>query len=528
MTAEHDVIVAGLGPVGAAAAHFLGARGIRTLVLEKGIEPYTLPRAIHFDHEIMRLFQSAGLAPLVEPHVYSPAGAMFFGAHRRPLGRFRPNVRTDRLGWPSANYFYQPELEALLRDALAERPSVKVRTGCEVVGVTQDEAGVTVRFRHQGGEESASAAYLLGCDGGRSIVRRMVDVGLDDLNFDEPWIVVDAFVDGPLSLPELRDTPDGVDMQQVLFIIGDPARPTSVIPGIGRHRRWEFMLMPGETPEDYADGTKAAALIAPFVADAEFELIRCAVYRFHALIAHRWQQGRVFLAGDSAHQTPPFFGQGLCHGIRDAANLAWKLEMVLRGDASPALLDTYQREREPQVRAVVAAAVGAGRSLCTLDAEQAALRDAAATDAAAVAAPAPAYVDLIPPLTGGLLAGTHRSGVGTRFIQPPVEPPAGGRRLLDDATQGGWVLLAQPDAMPSAAASMGLGAGTELKLFPVSPQAIADVTGELQRWFEHHGCAGVIVRPDFYVYGTFDSPEQGQALIEELRQSLQTPAVANA
>lgn len=526
MTDHYDVIVAGLGPVGAAAAHFLGARGIRTLVIEKGAEPYTLPRAIHFDHEIMRLFQSAGLAGQIEPHVYSPAGAIFFGAHRRPISRFRPNVRTDRLGWPSANYFYQPELEKVLRSALDERASVSVMRGCEVTGVEQDDAGVTVRFRRNSGEGSAKAAYLLGCDGGRSAVRRALDIKLDDLDFDEPWIVVDAFVDGPLSLPELHGTPDGVDMQQVLFIIGDPARPTSVIPGIGRHRRWEFMLMPGESAEDYADGTKAAALVAPFVADARFELIRCAVYRFHALIAEQWQQGRIFLVGDSAHQTPPFFGQGLCHGIRDAANLAWKLEMVLRGDAAPALLGTYQVEREPQVRAVVAAAVGAGRSLCTLDAEQAALRDAAMTDAAAVAVPA--YVDLIPALTSGVLAGGHGEGVGTRFIQPPVKMPTGERRLLDDATGGGFVLLARSDAMPSSARTIMLGSATPLKLVEVGAGGLDDVTGELGRWFDHHGCAGVIVRPDFYVFGTFGDPQQGRALIEELGQALQTPAVANA
>lgn len=519
-----DVIVAGLGPVGAAAANFLGARGIRTLVLEKDFEPYTMPRAIHFDHEIMRLFQSAGMADLIVPHVYSPAGAMHFGAHYRPIRQFQPNVRTDRFGWPSANYFYQPELEAVLRSALEDRPTVSIRPGCEVTQVAQDDEGVAVDYLCDGKTHRVRGRYLLACDGGRSVIRRSLGIDLDDLDFHEPWMVVDAHVDGKLTLPELHDTPEGVDMQQVLFIMGDPKRPTSVIPGIGRHRRWEFMLLPDETAEDYADGSRAARLVAPFVTDASFELIRCAVYTFHALVAEQWQSDRIFLVGDSAHQTPPFFGQGLCHGIRDAANLTWKLDMVLRGDAPPALLTTYQPERDPQVRGVIDLSVRAGRAICTLDPEVAQRRDEAMTAAARL--PAPDFVDPIPSLNGGLISHAARKGVGARFMQPPVSLNGCPRQLLDDATGGGFVLLARSGAAPGAG-RRPLAGSTGIALFRIG-EDLADLSGELDRWLAHHDCAGVILRPDFYVFGTFDDAAGAEALIDELRARLQTPAVANS
>lgn len=520
---RYDVIIAGCGPVGAAAANLLGHHGISTLVIEKDREPYLLPRAIHFDHEIMRIFQSAGMAEELLPHLTTPAGAMFFGADRRVISQFRANVRTNRLGWASSYNFYQPDLERVLRDGLARRPSVRLIGGQSIEEVSQDDHGVRVVARGDGGTIEARASYLLACDGGRSTVRKQIGVELTDLDFDEPWIVVDTFVDGPLDLPELQGTPDGVDMQDVLFILGDPTRPTSVIPGVGKHRRFEFMLLPHEDPNDYDDRARVSALIEPFVKDRPHEIIRCAVYRFHALLAERWQVGRVFLVGDAAHQTPPFFGQGMCHGVRDAANLAWKLKLVLDGAAAPALLDSYQPERLPQVRKVVEASVRAGQNLCTLDPARAARRD---EEMGAVAARvAPGYVEIIPAITGGV-TGPARDGVGARFIQPPVATPDGRAGLLDDVTGGGFVLICRDrtlfdaaGALPTAVAAVGLRAFhlAGLDADRDAGTALLDTTGELQSWFDARQCAGVIVRPDAYVHGVFGD-------VGELRELLATLA----
>lgn len=523
-----DVIVVGCGPVGAAAANLLGARGLRTLVLERDAEPYALPRAIHFDHEIMRIFQSAGMAAAIEPHTFSPAGRMFFGANRRPIRRFEPNERTPRLGWPSGLYFYQPDLERVLREELARRPSVTIALQCEVLAVEQQAGLVTVLGQGLEGAFRYPGRFVLGCDGARSVVRKAIGVALDDLEFDEPWIVVDGFVDGPITLPELHGVPEGIDMQDVLFIIGDPVRPLSIIPGTGRHRRFEFMMLPSETAADYAGTEAVSALVAPFVQDASFELIRSAIYRFHALVAQKWRRGRVFLAGDSAHQTPPYFGQGLCHGIRDAANLVWKLDMVLRGGAPETLLATYQLEREPQVRAVIEMAVRAGRSLCTLDPAGAARRDA--EFAAQAVKPATAYVDLIPPLREGLLEAPSGAPapapLGARFIQPPMLDRTGAVRLLDDCTGGGFVLLVRAGhgATTGRLDLVGAESLTVVEIVPAGilprDEALEDTSGELVAWLDQYECDSVLVRPDFYVYGVGRGAAGVAALATQLRRDL--------
>lgn len=517
----YDIIVAGCGPVGATAANILAARGLSVFVAEQDLTPYSLPRAIHLDHEIMRIFQSTGLAKRLLPHLSIPAGAMHFGGDLGVIRQFQAIVETPRLGWASDYFFYQPDLEAELRAALSERDNVTARFGTAVTSVAQDPKGVTMQF----GDETVRGRYLLACDGGRSQLRKALGIELEDLGFDEPWIVVDANVDGPISLPPLHGEPKGVDLRDVMFMIGDPARPTSVIPGVGRHRRWEFMLLPGERAEDFTDGTRVEALLAPYAEGASLEIIRVAVYRFHALLADRWRDRRIFLVGDAAHQTPPFFGQGLCHGIRDAANLAWKLDLSLHAETAGGLLDSYEIERRPQVRHVIEASIRTGRYICTLDPEAAQRRD---VEMRAVAQQtAPAYVDLIPALTGGILdmQGDHEPPVGSRFIQPPMQDATGETRLLDDWTTPGTRLVVRAEVtiegvLPDLAGQPGI----ELSLIRFGePDGLHDVSGELSRWFDHHRCVAVLVRPDAYVFGTAKVGSDIVPLVERFAAQVLAP-----
>ena len=527
---QSDVIIVGCGPVGVVAAHLLGKAGISTLVIERDREPYDLPRAVHLDHEIMRIFQSVGLAERLLPQLTMPAGAMHFGADRGVIRQFQAMVTTDRLGWGSDYFFYQPDLERALRAALVGHGTVQRLMGHEVLSVEQDEYSVTVVAHGDHGPVTATARYALACDGGRSKVRQCVGIALNDLGFDEPWIVVDAMVHTPIVMPSLIGAPAGVDMQRVMFIVGDPARPTSVIPGVGRHRRWEFMLLPGETAEDFADPQAVAPLLAPWLGSQPYELVRCAVYRFHALLAERWQSNRVFLVGDAAHQTPPFFGQGLCHGIRDAANLCWKLKLVLDRTAPPALLESYQVERLPQVRTVIEASMRVGRYICTLDPKAAKQRD---VEMRAVAMrTAPGYVDIIPPLSSGVLArvAAEMSPTGSRFIQPPVLDSSGARKLLDDATGGGFVLLSNlpPDSTEDMRGGHIKALG--LKQFTIVPAGdhrqcshtgtLMDCTGELLKWFDYYRCCGVLLRPDAYVFGEFSTAAEGAAMLRSLHRQI--------
>ena len=519
MPEAFDVIVVGCGPVGAAATNLLAERGLSVCVIEPYGKPYALPRAIHFDHEIMRILQSAGLVDAILPLVHVPAGSMVFGVDRRPIRPFRPGTGQPALGFAASYFYRQPEIEAAMRAALSRRPNVTLMFGQQVERVVQDTTGVSATTASGA---VVSARYLVACDGARSIVRRGLGIALDDLNFDEPWIVVDALVDGEVTLPPLYDTPPSVDMRDVMFTIADPARPMSYIPGAGQHRRWEFMLLPGETAADYENGDKVTALIDPWVKSGSWQPLRQAVYRFHALIADRWRDRRIFLAGDAAHQTPPFFGQGLCHGIRDVANLAWKLDAVITRSADDALLDTYESERRPQVHAVIDLSVRMGRYICTLDPQIAAKRD---IDLRQPGAPT-AAADLIPPIGTGLI-GQHGAAVGTRFIQPSMTQ-AGRTALLDCFTGKGFVLLVRADApdpidlLPELVA----GGATLFRIAAAdqmdegSGNTLVDQSGELLRWLDLAGAFGVVVRPDFYVYDVLTTAAAAGVILRRLADRL--------
>lgn len=484
-----DVAIIGCGPVGAFAANLLGKAGHSVLVVEQAAQPYPLPRAVHLDHEMMRLFQSAGVIDRVAPDMRDTEGHLHVGADHGVIRYMGTVGRPRPFSWSNDYFFYQPELEEHLRDALAAYPNVTVQLGTAFEGLEQDGEAVTL---HLSGNRTERARYVIACDGSRSAVRKALGIALHDLDFEEPWLVVDAEVDGPVRFPDLWGVPEAADLQKLSVMICDPNRPATIVPGRGNHRRWEFMLLPGEDDVLMMQPDNVAALVAPYLTGVPHKIVRAATYRFHGLIAEQWRQGRVFLAGDAAHQTPPFFGQGMCHGLRDIANLAWKLGMTLAGRAPDTLLDSYQTERDPHVRAVISAAVDAGRYICMLDADQAAARDAQMREAAKGASHGTA-ADLIPAIAQGIVA-TGTPGAGERFIQPRVNG-----QLLDDITGSGWRLFTNEPVKGSG----------EITVTPIE--------GAIHDWLTARKAEAVLIRPDHYVFGTGNPADLLAQLEEKLR-----------
>lgn len=345
-------LVIGCGPVGALAGNLLGQRGVPTLILERESDVYHLPRAAHFDDEIMRILQAVGLHHRMDGVARPLSGMDLVDARGRVLTSFRASETPTALGHPQAHLFYQPDLERVLRGGLARYPCVAFHARQEVLSLTPgpDAVAVEVRDLVSGATRVIHARYVLGCDGARSLTRKAVGASMDDLGLHQPWLVLDLLMRRDVPLPDHA------------IQVCDPRRPATLIPFPPPRRRWEFMLMPGDTPEGMVDPDNIRRLLSPWLQPADYDIERAAVYTFHALVARPWRSGRVFLLGDAAHQMPPFLGQGMCAGFRDAFNLCWKIDAALRSDAPAGpLLDTYESERRPHVEQVVRLAVRTGR-----------------------------------------------------------------------------------------------------------------------------------------------------------------------
>lgn len=488
-----DVLIVGLGPVGAALAVLLAQAGVSSLAVEKDLEVYPLPRAAHFDHEIMRLFQNLGVAQAVLAHARPAPAYEFRSAAGDLLMRF--DLPAESLsGWSTGYMFHQPAVEHALRARIAASDLAQARLGHRFVGLEQDAAGVSATLQSPEGNYGLRARYLVGCDGASSRVREALGVGLDDYQFDEPWLVIDAVVE------------DGARVPDINLQVCDPARPTTcVLMGPGRHR-WEFMLLPGETAEQVLDDAFIQSLIETWDCGA-VEIERKAVYRFHGLVAKAWRSDRVLLAGDAAHQMPPFAGQGMCSGLRDAANLAWKLAAVLRGEADEPLLDTYQAERDPHVRTYIELAIGMGRVVCTLDPAAAAARDGGMLAQRAKGGGGGLPPAAAPIFGAGVLA-EGAPGAGGMFPQPWGQSD-GRRQGLDDVLgQGAWLICRQ------AAPASRLGG---LRAVALDAAELAPFRDSLAAWLDVHGADGVLVRSDRYIFGAGDPADLTQAYARALR-----------
>ncbi|HEY1972202.1 MAG TPA: bifunctional 3-(3-hydroxy-phenyl)propionate/3-hydroxycinnamic acid hydroxylase, partial [Pseudonocardia sp.] len=340
------VVIIGAGPTGIAAATLLAQHGVQSLVLERWESIYPQPRAVHLDDEIYRIVARLGVAEEFATISRPSRGLRLVEPGARLLAEFPRHAR-GRHGYPEASMFDQPELEALLRANLGRHHLARIQPNTEVTALTQHDTGplrVECTNRIDGSRQTILADYVLGCDGANSITRDSIGTTMRDLRFQQRWLVVDITTDTDLGQWE------GVHQ------VCDPHRAGTYMRVSTTHHRWEFQLLPGETVDDYRQIDQLHPLIAPWtgtIRTDQLAIMRVAEYTFHAQLADRWRDRQVFLLGDAAHLTPPFIGQGMGAGIRDAMNLAWKLAGVLRGDLPATVLDTYQTERKPHVHTMI-------------------------------------------------------------------------------------------------------------------------------------------------------------------------------
>ncbi|MEU5365593.1 bifunctional 3-(3-hydroxy-phenyl)propionate/3-hydroxycinnamic acid hydroxylase [Streptomyces sp. NPDC005925] len=569
---DADVVVVGNGPIGATLSVLLARRGWRVTVLERRRRPYPLPRATSFDGETARLLAATGIGPdlgrITEPangyQWQTASGAALLDIAFTPTGPY---------GWPDASTMHQPALEELIAARAAALPHLTVLRGHEVVGISDGEHRVEVTAAtDDGASHVLTARWVVGCDGANSFVREHLDVPVTDLGFSYEWLLCDVELRRPREF-----TPTNVQ-------ICDPARPTTLVGSGPGRRRWEFMRLPGESTTELNREETAWRLLAPFgVTPGTATLLRSTTYIFQAGWAERWRVGRVLLAGDAAHLMPPFAGQGMCSGVRDVVNLAWKLDLALRGLAAASFLDTYAEERRAQAEEAVLASVQLGRLICVTDPAAAAERDAtvlAGRRGRPSTRPEPAK-----PLTGGLL---QRRRTGAEAVAsaaaPAVESPVGavvpqGRvsrqglsecGWFDDVVGRGFVLLTTDDEphaaldadrfafltgldthvvrlLPSGTSRAsrtstasgtsrvsGISTGSAAS-GPASPGGcsagvieVVDVDDVYRPYLARFTATWLLVRPDHHVFGAAGGPDGIRVLVDDLREQLRAVAPSAA
>ena len=540
----YDVAIVGLGPTGLTLAHLLGLRGLRVLALEREPQFYGNARAVYTDDECMRVFQAAGVAADVEADMLLDTPVQWVLEDGSVLSQLR---RTDRpYGWAVSNFFYQPYLETKLERLLARHPNVTVVRGRELVNFVQDEDGVVVEHAASAGSQYGQppaaapklsesgrirAQWLVACDGGRSGVRNSLGIKMAGKSFPEPWLVVDI---------KATDGEDCFRHMPYFNFHCDPKQPTVSCPQPNGHHRFEFLLMPGQTKEQMEDPTTVRSLLAQYVDVDRVEVLRRLVYTFNALVAERWREGRVLLAGDAAHMTPQFMGQGMSSGVRDAHNLAWKLDAVLRG-ADPKLIDSYESERKPHAKEMIDISVQMKNFVSLANPLLARLRNLVVKTLLKT----PKVGDYIrearfkPPPTYpqgayfGLPRRRRNGAEGRPIPQPQVRTYEGRRALLDDFLGENFALVGNACDPRAGLDAQTLAALTALgvrcvALYPYGgrPQRsrgveaagpsdlaeVEDLSGEGVAWFRSVGAkkgSVAVIRPDKFVYAL--APASGAA-----------------
>lgn len=490
---QWPVVVVGAGPTGLTLASLLARYGVEVLVIERNESTVREPRAVSIDDEALRTMQAAGVVESILPDIVLGYGSHYYS----PLGKcfLRVQPKTREYGYPRRNAFRQPRLEGKLREHLASEPRAELWFNSEVIGLEQDPERVVVRVRRGDGSISEVAcSYLAACDGSKSFVRRALGIEMTGSTFRERWLIIDL---GSTQDPG-RDTK----------VFCNPARPAISLPGPHGTRRFEFMLHDGETEEQALDPGNIARWLRLYGTDHNSPIVRKTVYTFHARVAERWSDGRVFLAGDAAHLTPPFAGQGMNSGVRDAHNLAWKLAFVLRGRLGPKLLDTYEPERRPHAWQMIQLAVRMGHVMMPRNWVAAIGMDLAFRLLGLLPSVRDYFAEMKykpkPRFREGFLVrgGTRGAGeelVGRLFPQPSIAR-GNGDVLLDELLGDGFALLASP--------------GTSAHAVPGELAKALGIEGVVELEALRNTPGFVLLRPDRYVAAFLPSGKVRQAACE--------------
>ncbi|MGW4912723.1 bifunctional 3-(3-hydroxy-phenyl)propionate/3-hydroxycinnamic acid hydroxylase [Streptomyces sp. NPDC004270] len=490
-----DVAVIGYGPTGVTAANLLGAAGLRVVVLERDAEVFSRARAISTDEEVVRIWQRVGLAERLKLDMLAERPCDFVDAKGRAFISAHPTSRGH--GHPPQMFIYQPALEKVLREGVDRYPNVRVWLRHECLRVRQDADGVelTAVGTADDSVRRLRAAYVIAADGGSSLTRGQLNIGYEGKTYEDRWVVIDTEM--------LKPWPD----HDRLRFRCDPTRPAVDCPTPLGHHRWEFPILPGDDEEYLTTDDAIYALVARYgISRDSIKILRATVYSHHVRFAARFRAGRVFLAGDAAHAMPPWIGQGMAAGVRDVANLCWKLHAVLRGELPEAVLDSYEAERKPHVKEVTKRAEFVGRIITERRRSVATARDVGLRT-----------LDRIPGFSqwlqdanwipgahyaAGFQAHPRTTSSGHQVPQPWVTGPDGARVPLDDALGSRWLLLHARAATPQPEWDR-LGVPS-LVVTPAGSRpaegTLVDSDGVLLPWMSERRAVTLALRPDAYVY----------------------------
>lgn len=477
---DTQVAIVGCGPVGATLALLLAKRGVSTVLLEREHSIYPLPRAVHFDDQIMRVFQAIGIADDLEKVTRYNPGMRFVDPKGNLLLDWPRPSGVGENGWYSSYRFHQPDLESLLRSHIERSAYSCLITGAKVTEVQQTANHGVVTFKNHDNDQTSklTASFVVGCDGANSTVRQYIGDDVDDMGFNERWVVVDVLLNK--EKPELGDF-------TIQHCGGD--RPATYVRGPENRRRWEMSLTPSDNLDTIATDASIWNLLAPWLSPVDATIERSAIYEFKSTVATRWRNKRLFIAGDAAHLTPPFMGQGMCAGIRDVSNLAWKIALCLRhghvhSDLTEQVLKSYQAERESNVKAYINTAISLGVLLNSCSTRESLEKAFPNTDGVVQ------MQSIVPGLGQGLVAGADRHQ-GTWFPQPVL---ADGQRL-DDVANGRAVVLAN-----TALWQEYLSLNDSAK--PNIPVLLSDDEPSIAALLEELETKAVLLRPDYYLMGS--------------------------
>ncbi|MEU9265955.1 bifunctional 3-(3-hydroxy-phenyl)propionate/3-hydroxycinnamic acid hydroxylase [Streptomyces sp. NPDC048251] len=490
----YDVAVIGYGPTGVTAANLLGALGLRVVVVERDAEVYSRARAISTDEEVLRIWQRVGLADRLKQDMLAGRALDFVDTRGRTFLSANPTPRGH--GHPPQLFVYQPALEQVLRDGVDRYSGVEVLLRHECLRLRQDADGAELTVT--GPDDSIRrlrARYVIAADGGSSPTRAQLNIGYEGRTYEDRWVVIDTEM--------LKPWPD----HDRLRFRCDPARPAVDCPTPLGHHRWEFPILPGDDERQLTTDEAIHAMVSRYGIDREgIRILRATVYSHHVRFAARFRVGRVFLAGDAAHAMPPWIGQGMAAGVRDAANLCWKLAAVLRGELPDSVLDTYEAERKPHVKEVTRRAVLVGRIITERRPVVARARDVVLRAGCRVPGLGGRLVDSnwipVAHYAEGLQARPRTKASGRQIPQPWVTGPDGGPVRLDEVLAGRWLLLHGGVLAPQPAWDrVGV---PSLAVLPAGSRpaedAVVDSEGVLTAWLAAHRVAGLALRPDAYVY----------------------------